>query len=377
MFKNSKSKQQSLTKTLNRDHFYNDVKKLIMCLVILFSISIVSHVNALDQNCIAYFPFSNDASELIQGNHGIEIGQVEYVQGKKGYAAKFNGDSYIEVDGKKLGLREWTLSFWVKIDEKTSERWYAPVGKLASTFEGITGRYNYAYCVYYNMYTDFQYESEDSDNDHLINPGSRFVVGTWYHVVNTRSANGDYKYYVNGVLKSTRSYTDEPLVDNERPLLIGGKITSLTKMFKGEIDELRIYSVAIKDTNVIQELYEAEEELPTCPNVSKDGEVIYVEVPVEIETIIEVEIPVEKIIYKENDTVTELVTVKNNDPQDLINMRRQLAKLIENINNYDKDHNDTKSNNPNNEGYLANTYNSYQNNNQVYNNQRPKYYNQR
>lgn len=207
----------------------------------------VSANEDMNEGLIAYFPFEGNAQDVSgNSNHGTEIGAVTYTDGAVGLSAAFDGTSYIMANGTPFTLDEWTISFWVYIEETPPQYWYSIVSKEARQYEGIAGNYNYAFTYYYNQWFDSQYESCDGNNeDHMMHPGRPLSTGQWYHIVSTRDAFGNYKIYLNGKYANQGDGIDTPCTsDPDAPFLIGGKVTDLTYLFKGKIDELRVYGVA-------------------------------------------------------------------------------------------------------------------------------------
>lgn len=215
-------------------------------------------INLYD-SLIAYFPFEGTADDVSgNDNHGAEVGFVSYEGGAVGQAATFDGQGFIVADGQPFTLSEWTISFWIYVEKAPPEYWYSPVSKQAVTDQGIAGNYNYAFTYWYNGWFDSQYEDCSGDNtDHMMHPGRPMSPGHWYHIVSTRDASGNYKIYLNGNLGSQTDGSDMPCTDNpDAPFLIGGKVTDMTYLFKGQIDELRVYGKA-HDAGFIQELFNA------------------------------------------------------------------------------------------------------------------------
>ena len=72
----------------------------------------------LNDGLIAYFPFEGNAQDVSgNSNHGTEVGAVSYTDGAEGLSATFDGTTYITAKGAPFTLDEWTISFWVNIEE--------------------------------------------------------------------------------------------------------------------------------------------------------------------------------------------------------------------------------------------------------------------
>jgi len=254
-----------------RKHFF--IILVIVCLA--YGVAGESH----SQDLLVYIPFDGTTMNRANNETGFTSGSMQYKDGACGKYGLFDGNTSIEYELQ--GLEEYTISFWIRIDEIPSSHWYSVVGKKADTFEGTTGKYNWTYAFYYNHWSDFQYESESNDGDHMI-PIYPFKVGDWHHVACVRKLDGTYNSYLNGKLYHQDHSNNTPIANNTA-LILGGQTTSLAKMFKGALDELRIYGVGNDDPAFIQSLYEAPEEEATCEPIVE---------------VVEIEIPVEKIVEK-------------------------------------------------------------------------------
>ena len=221
----------------------------------------------LDRGLVAYFPFDNNANDASgNGNHGTEIGNLTYIEGPKGKAARFDGESFIQADGTNFTLEEFTISFWFIVDEnppQTATKMYSIVCKEASQYKGDQGNYNYAYTYgtvwgYGKQIARMQFEKCGNNSDYNIDaPGGCHPLNEWHHVAVTKGSE-DWSYYLDGKLVSSRSITAIPCTDYpETPFLVGGQTTSELHLFKGAVDELLVYDRELS-LYEIKELYEGE-----------------------------------------------------------------------------------------------------------------------
>lgn len=244
------------------------ISMIFLTIALTFILCAAPTANAesdMENGLIAYFPFDGDAKDVSgNGNHGIEAGSVTYTEGAVGLAATFGGNGFIEAVGNPFTLEEWTISFWLYIEELPQRYWYSIVCKEAQRFEGIQGNYNYAFIYYYNGWFDSQYESCSGDNDdHMMHPGRPLSPGQWHHIVSTLDFESNYRIYLNGNLAGTRISPDIPCTDDpDAPFLIGGQVTDMTFLFKGRVDELRVYGLA-HNAEFINELYTAPAHIPS------------------------------------------------------------------------------------------------------------------
>jgi hypothetical protein len=233
----------------------NMLNRIVALVIVAFVLSIGTVNAEINDNLVAYYPFEGNSDDVINDYHGIDEGEVAYVEGAVGQSATFNGNGYIEVPAFP-GLETWTISFWIYVDEMPPKYWYSVVGKMADIWEGTAGNYNWVFAMYRNNWFDVQYESCVGDNkDYMMHPGQPFYAKKWYHVASTRDSDGNFKIYLNGKLGNQQTLADLPCA-NDESLIIGGQTTSYAFPFKGAVDELRIYGVA----KTAEEILEISEE---------------------------------------------------------------------------------------------------------------------
>ncbi|MEE8399959.1 MAG: LamG domain-containing protein, partial [Desulfobacterales bacterium] len=280
----------------------------------------------INDGLIAYFPFEGNADDMSgNGNGGAEVGVVSYEAGAVGKAATFGGEGFIIADGEPFALTEWTISFWIYVDEAPPQYWYSPVTKQAATTAGDAGNYNYAFTYWYNGWFNSQYEDSSGNNaDHTMNTGQTMPPGQWHHIVSTRSASGDYRIYLDGILGNSSYGSDVPTIESpDTPFLVGGKVTDTTLLFKGQIDELRVYGTA-HDAGFVQELYDLSEVTSGAECPVSEPEIV------EVETIVEV--PVETIVYVESGSCVDgLCNVEGLTLDELSQMEDDLKAMIRNL----------------------------------------------
>jgi len=133
--------------------------------------------------------------------------------------------------------QNFTISFWVYLLEANigyifrcgtanSNGWSITVGTTSLSFNTYNG----------------------SANTHAVNPG--MSTGTFYHCSFVRNGSS-WTWYVGGVSKGTGSYTNATTISSySGTCLIGGYATVHAQNFKGYIDQLRVYSMALNERSV-------------------------------------------------------------------------------------------------------------------------------
>ena len=158
------------------------------------------------------------------GNGYDAIGNnVDFVQGRYGQGAHFNGGaSYMETPLNSLGFG-WTVSMWINPDKDNTDDavlMESPAGTVKLT-QGKTGKIGFSKEGYDSV---FNYE---------------VPAGKWTHILLTGDSNG-VSLYVNG-----NEYVEklaQPVQRIQTLVLPVAKIGSATNAFKGTIDNLQVYN---------------------------------------------------------------------------------------------------------------------------------------
>lgn len=207
----------------------------------------------LQQGLVVCYPFSGDANDGSgNGNHGSVNGATltEDRFGNANSAYRFDGiNDYIIIPENSLKNNNYTYSFWAKPSSiPPSPNSYAllSIGGPGAD-QGVTLSNNYiGGSIGWAMVSYNRNGGAISSNS----VGSLPVVGTWYHIVQSRS-NSTVNFYVNGVLIGVRS-TNGQLAGYSvhSPGATIGCRSSLIQFFHGSIDDVRIYNRALSETEV-------------------------------------------------------------------------------------------------------------------------------
>ena len=194
---------------------------------------------------VACYPFDGNASDFsTKGNHGIPQGNLQYITGKLGQAAQFDGtSSYISiVANNSLKMQgATTLAAWIKPSEFPSSN------NCSNILSDHSSMYNNGKIFrFQSNHVEFLLDAEGSKE-----VGYTWTeLNVWKYIVATFDGS-QMKLYVDGVLTS---FVDNSRVIaiNPNPVLIGK--SGWGEYFKGLIDQLRIYDRALTQAE-ITELY--------------------------------------------------------------------------------------------------------------------------
>ncbi|WP_445475414.1 LamG-like jellyroll fold domain-containing protein [Methanococcoides methylutens] len=195
---------------------------------------------------VAYYPFDGDVRDYSgNNNHGTPNGNVAFTAGVVGNsAATFDGKSHIEVkDSDSLDLTEdFTFAGWLNKKD-------AGVGGWAVVFsKGDTSSLfavNSPYALYHDsngIYSSVRVAGQ------TITSTAETNFNEWYFVTVTKDGS-ELKFYINGELKDTKT-SAVSIPESDTNLLIGIDPPGTSEYFRGSMDDLRIYNVALSQSEI-------------------------------------------------------------------------------------------------------------------------------
>lgn len=212
------------------------------------------------QTLVAWYPFSGNANDASgNGNHLTVNGPLLTADrfGNASSAYRFDGvDDFMEAAADMLPSGDRTISFWFNADPGSiSSRpgllGYGGNGSCGSSF--FMGINNSPLAS-----GNYQIQSHCNTNQ-LLYAYPSVPENSWYNWVVTISGTTS-RMYINGVLRATGTYSSATLVTGARLSLgaivspagsanyVDGNITR----FKGVLDDIRIYSGALTETQVFE-----------------------------------------------------------------------------------------------------------------------------
>jgi len=226
---------------------------------ILTEAEILELYGGFNDGLVAYYPFNgNTNDESGNENDGTLYGPLltEDRFGNPNSAYLFDGDDdYIDCGNNQIldQTGSLTLSAWFKLYSLPSE---------LNNDEVIVGKWRYdqnknSYILNIDFQTanNFQLVTSNCPTEEVIY-GGEVTKNNWYHYVGVVDQEQQLmKIYVNGVLVAVDTYSGQPNCSTSENLLIG-KINDNggSNHFHGVIDEIRIYSYALTEAEIL-ELY--------------------------------------------------------------------------------------------------------------------------
>lgn len=219
---------------------------------------------------VAYWDFEEGSGTQVLDKSGhnhngtINGSAVWAANGVKGKALYFDGTTTrvtVPFDSS-LNLNSFTLSVWVNTVDPSVNQTFISRQPTAGM------PYNYR-LENYNGFPDIDFWPPNLTNPPSNLFSSAALSNSWHLVTGTFSqTNGTMKIYMDGQLRGQKSLTIFPYTSGSEPLVIGGSryYTSSFQM-KGWLDEIRVYSVALSDSQA-DSLYSA-----TKPVVALNGRI--------------------------------------------------------------------------------------------------------
>ena len=195
-------------------------------------------------NVEAYYKLDNSSEDYVGGNDGSDT-NVEYRFGRFGQAAVFNGtDSALDTNYTVSGTGDFSCSLWANIEDDGTRN------ALISLYTGQGASSTVLYAPLSTASKPDEWYFSSKNTDVFYGPSIKF--GQWQHVVLTYThTNTTFTIYIDGVSIGTSVASSA----TGRDLIIGALNTSGAVSTKGLIDQVRVYDVALTDSQVT-ELYE-------------------------------------------------------------------------------------------------------------------------
>ncbi len=246
------------------------MKRVILGLAMVFMTAGVGQTG-LNDGLVAYYPFENNTKDSSGNNNdGKVYGNVSYVRGVIGMAAKFGGyddKSYIHVpNSSSLKLSDQaTFSFWLKVNDSYGQTSGDCSGKkVNNTYQVVLAKSNERNGICIPIFIGGKDLTTiikiDVDGRDTNKSGAMYVsetpVGKWIHIAIITGSRGTKIYFDGKIQKAPNDFRPTDFrIANSEDMYIGiqpGKDTCLDWWYplNGELDEVRIYNRALSDDEV-------------------------------------------------------------------------------------------------------------------------------
>jgi hypothetical protein len=213
--------------------------------------SFVITTNTVPAGIVDAFPFNEGSGTVTADlstnkNVGKLVNGVSWTaQGKYSNALLFNGTSgYVNVSGPNLPTGDFTWMLWINREN-------------VQAFQGIMEAQG-------TTSAELEFDLENgkvrvvSSGVTRLTSNTTVPAGAWVHLAMTRTA-GVIRVYINGVLDSATGSDSRTLNFAACPMLVGvdadsGCNGSLNGYFRGTIDDVRVYSRALSQSQITSDM---------------------------------------------------------------------------------------------------------------------------
>jgi len=243
------------------------VKKSVFAFVTLFVLTFIAQISIAGvESLVLYLPFDEGAGDAAKdlsgkGNNGTIVG-AKWVSGKVNDALEFDGASYVDIpNSDSLSLaKDITVMAWVFMKDGTS-------GEMAIVSKGQWAANDLPYELTVTPGANIYWQMYDNAGRDSCSPPSP-PTGEWHHIAATYDG-ATFKCYIDGEMKQEFAYTGT-LPQNTANVTVGKRSKTNDCYFNGTIDEVAIYSSALSDEEVKNEMngitiaaVDAKEKLPS------------------------------------------------------------------------------------------------------------------
>ena len=226
-------------------------KYLLLCFFIQSLLPIAHAQKSLKEGLLAYYPFDGDATDGREERNDGYVNRIKPTEDRfnKPHKAIYVEGGGVEIYNVSIPVKSATICLWVKPSMESN------LGKQNI----LSKHYSYANCeLLIRIRPDGFYSAEwnigatyfdisKEDKAKLFKP-----TYTQYDFLLLKYDGSKVEFYVNNKL-SARKFIKGEIVNNNKPISVG----SLSKfpkreVFKGAVDDLRIYNRALTTSEITQ-----------------------------------------------------------------------------------------------------------------------------
>jgi hypothetical protein len=248
-------------------------KLMFLLYALVLGLLLTNYVKAADPDLAAYWRFDEGSGTTAydssgNGNDGTFVGTPKWVAGKYGGAIEFDGDDYINCgNGDSLQIQdEITITFWFQVDA-FSNTWEAFLAKgdnsYRSSRSGGTGNATHM-----------------GASGTTIGGGNGYYDATivitdnqWHHWAGVYDG-AEARIYIDGVLDTASAGTGQINISSF-DFSIGENLDQTGRFLHGLMDDVRIYSKALTDNEILDVMAGAGADFPFASSPSPADGSIY------------------------------------------------------------------------------------------------------
>ncbi|MBC8470234.1 MAG: hypothetical protein H8D56_12245 [Planctomycetes bacterium] len=245
------------------------MSKRLISFVLVLGLVLTSMTGAADPDLAAHWKFDDGSGTTAvdssgNGNDGVFVGDPKWVPGQLGGALEFDGDDYLNCgNGPSLQIRDAiTITFWFNV-EAFQVTWEAFMAKGDDSYRtsrgGGTGN---------GTHMGISGTNAGGGNG-WFNAPTIITGGDWHHMAATYDG-AEAKIYIDGVLDVTSPATGQ-INESSYDFWIGNNSQQTGRGLNGMLDDVRIYSRALMDVEILGVMAGGGAEYPQASSPSPEN----------------------------------------------------------------------------------------------------------
>ncbi|MFH1882367.1 MAG: LamG domain-containing protein, partial [Planctomycetota bacterium] len=237
----------------------------LVSLVVVLSIALT---NTTEAELVGWWRFDEGSGTIANdssgnGNDGTFNGDPQWVVGYFGGALEFDGsDDWLDCgNGPSLDLTQWTITFWLKINENKNFNGFF--------IKGLDAAENYEVLGFADGSFHFPISHTDGSRTYVNTSAGVIVPDEWAHFAYSYDAAEGRRFYKNGSLifedaesKTPQASTGILSIGNEQPM---------SRYVNGTMDDIRIYNHVLSEPEILASMEGGEGYPYALGPVPKDG----------------------------------------------------------------------------------------------------------
>ena len=246
---------------LFKHYIYNHLTQLLT----LIFVFVLSNIVVGQKDMILHLPFNNSINNTSQYSQEVnQVGNTSFVEGRNGLscnALEFSGNNYITINHQNAFNQiknEFSVTSWIKVTKAVgNEYWVTLICKGDEINETVSNPHFRTQLFQSNLQSTISTNTEFTEYDTNFK-NHKIELNKWFHFALV-SRQDKTDVYLNGNrIWSYNHYNN--FISNYAPLYIGRDIPGGDEYFTGIIDDLKLYNRSLSENEIIDDMYESNDE---------------------------------------------------------------------------------------------------------------------
>ncbi len=246
---------------LFKHNIYNHLTQLLTLLFVFA----ISNTVVGQKDIILHLPFNNSITNTSQYSLEVnQVGKTSFVEGRNGLscnALEFTGNNYITINHQNAFNQiknEFTVTSWIKVTKAVNnEYWVTLICKGDEINETVSNPHFRTQLFQSDLQSTISTNTEFTEYDSNFK-NHKIELNKWFHFALV-SRQDKTDVYLNGNKIWSYNYYNN-FISNYAPLYIGRDIPGGDEYFTGIIDDLKLYNRSLTENEIIDDMYESNDE---------------------------------------------------------------------------------------------------------------------